>query len=182
MQEGDDHERAQALNAFFISVQVKALRQIEFAVKNRDDAFDILQDAMEKLAKNYADKPNEWAPLFQRILQNTLYDWYRKQKIKQLFKFSSSIDDEEIEAETCQQVVADNPERSAMAANDMAVAKRALAQLPIRQQQAFILRAWWGHNIAETAYAMNCSEGSVKTHYSRARSRLQALLENRGEV
>ena len=165
-----------ALNDFFVSVQVKALRQAEFAVKNRDDAFDILQDAMEKLARKYSDKPDEWGPLFQRILQNTIRDWYRRQKVRRFFSLSRDEEDSSEDLLDKHYSASEEPEAEVIETRQFAEAKQALSQLPYRQQQAFILRAWWGFDVGETAFAMSCSEGSVKTHYSRARSRLQQLL------
>jgi len=180
-----------ALNDFFVSVQMKALRQAEFAVKNKDEALDIVQDAMERLAKHYSQRPDDWGALFQRILQNAIRDWYRKQKVRRLMFWSNAKADEGDHAAELDQVAQQelpvqskgaslfsDPEHSAVTAGEYGKAVKAIEQLPLRQQQAFILRAWWGNNVAETAYAMNCSEGSVKTHYSRAVARLKQDLES----
>jgi RNA polymerase sigma-70 factor (ECF subfamily) len=167
-----EHARRLALDSFFASVQVKALRQIEFAVKHREEALDILQDAMMRLAQKYSGQQSEWPMLFQRIIQNAIRDWYRRQKVRSIMSWFGSS--EEIE-----HVV---PE-SAEAAPDKQHAKmrsieQALQSLPHRQQQAFILRAWWGYDTEEAAAAMACSAGSVKTHYSRALHKLRELLEH----
>lgn len=185
-----------ALNDFFVSVQIKAFRQAEFAVKNRDEALDLVQDAMEKLAKKYADQPENWGPLFQRILQNGIRDWYRKQKLRRFFSLtalSENVEDQAIHRQAADKttgdseasdknIAASNPEKALLNEEAFESIKRALAMLPLRQQQAFILRAWWGHDLAETAFAMNCSQGSVKTHYSRATTRLKLLLKGAEEM
>ncbi len=178
----DTQHSRRALNDFFISVQIKALRQTEFAVKNKDEALDILQDAMEKLARKYANKPDDWGPLFQRILQNTIRDWYRKQKVKQFFTRLTEFDSDgqEVYPEPSL-LVKETPEHIVIENGEIQSVKLALAQLPLRQQQAFILRAWWGNSVAETAFAMQCSQGSVKTHYSRATSRLKQLVASKVE-
>lgn len=175
-----------ALNTFFCEVQRRALRQAELAVGNRDDAMDILQEAMIRLAKNYSDKPDDWPKLFQRILQNLIRDWFRKQKVRKIFTWwnetrndddsavnGEGIDSLEVPANT---QALQGPDKIHSQHEVAAHMIAAVESLPLRQQQAFTLRAWWGHDVNETAFAMGCSEGSVKTHYSRALNRLRDLL------
>jgi len=174
------------LNDFFISVQKKALRQAEFAVGDRDEAMDILQDAMIRLAKKYSDRVDDWPKLFQRILQNLIKDWYRRKKVRSILVWWNQMGEGQNSVEDVigQEVQHSGVENLAHQAPEILQKNRQIAehvieaikQLPFRQQQAFTLRAWLGHDIRETAFAMECSEGSVKTHYSRALSRLRELL------
>lgn len=163
-----------ALNDFFSATQAKAFRQAEVAVGNREDALDIVQDAMIRLARKYSDKNQEWPLLFHRILQNLIRDWYRRQKVRRIIVWRDQS--EENESEEPQDSENHLPDR--MSENDEIKNQinTALNQLPYRQQQAFLLRSWWGHDVSETAYIMQCSEGSVKTHYSRASQKLKQLL------
>ncbi len=174
-----DNARLQ-LNDFFVSVQARALNQIQFAVKDRDEALDILQDAMIRLAKKYADKEADWPKLFQRIVQNLICDWHRRRKVRRIFVWWQTSGDSEEESSHIEEHVGgdegENPDRLGQGEQIAAYVVAAVEQLPLRQQQAFTLRAWWGHDIQETAFVMGCSEGSVKTHYSRATSRLRDLL------
>ena len=174
-----------ALNNFFISVQARALRQAEIAVGNRDEALDIVQEAMVKLATKYSDQQDNWQPLFQRILQNVIRDWFRRRKVRRWLSLSVGERDEqrgcdeihcdEIQSELLSSVT---PEKQTIASQHLNKIEQALKQLPQRQQQAFMLRALWGADTNETAFAMQCSTGSVKTHYSRALAKLQGLLED----
>ena len=149
------------------------------ATGNRDDALDIVQDAMIKLVKHYADRSEEeWGPLFYRIVQTTIRDWYRRQQVRKrllgFIGFSHDGDEGVMEdfADAAQPAV-DETVDHARAALQL---DRALHRLPLRQQQVFMLRAWEGQSVADTARAMGCSEGSVKTHYSRAVHALRDLL------
>ncbi len=168
------------LNDFFASVQARTLNQIQFAVKDRDEALDILQDAMIRLAKKYADKEPDWPKLFQRIVQNLICDWHRRNKVRKIFVWWQKSSDSEEDCTRIEDHVSggdrDTPDHLGQGSQIAAYVVAAVEQLPLRQQQAFTLRAWWGHDIQETAFAMGCSEGSVKTHYSRATSRLRDLL------
>ncbi|MFL0799337.1 MAG: RNA polymerase sigma factor [Agarilytica sp.] len=168
------------LNEFFISVQARTLSQIQFAVKDRDEALDILQDAMIRLAKKYADKEPDWPKLFQRIVQNLICDWHRRKKVRNIFVWWAKPTDEDEGSPRIEDLVVgcdlETPDRIRQGGQIADYVVQAIEQLPFRQQQVFTLRAWWGHDIHETAFAMGCSEGSVKTHYSRATSRLRDLL------
>lgn len=180
------------MNGFFCDVQAKTLKQIEFAIKDRDEAMDILQDAMIRLAKKYADKnEQDWPRLFQRIVQNLICDWHRRKKVRSILVWWDRFGDEAKPMdEAYKEQNEGSYEISPQCANDGrhspeylhsnfqlgARVTEAVGRLPLRQQQAFTLRAWWGHDVQETAFAMGCSEGSVKTHYSRATARLKEIL------
>ncbi len=162
-----------------------------FAVRDQHLALDIVQDAMLKLADKYPDRPAGELPLlFQRILQNTIRDFYRRQKVRSLWTtlFSSlqSKDDNEdydpLESMETEgpggkgDSPADRLERSQVAG----IIEQGLERLPPRQREAFLLRYWEELDVAETAQAMGCSEGSVKTHCSRATHALAAFLKEKG--
>jgi len=178
---------AQEISDFLRQVEKRAFRQTAYAVRDDHVALDIVQDAMLKLADKYASKPVEEYPmLFQRILQNTMRDYWRRQKVRNLWttlfsSFGQSEDEdydplETIEVEGVDSNPADQLERSQI----MALIEKALAKLPLRQREAFVLRYWEELDVAETASVMGCSEGSVKTHCSRAVSALSTLLEQAG--
>lgn len=153
------------------------------ATGHHEEALDIVQDAMLKLVKRYRDRnSDEWGALFQRILQSTIRDWYRRsqvrQRVKGFFKWSQTEDEEaEFPWQTMQDTRTETPEQLTKQHQAMAVLDNALHDLPLRQQQAFLLRQWEGFDVAATASAMGCSEGSVKTHYSRAVHRLREQLQ-----
>lgn len=178
---------AQEISDFLRQVEKRAFRQTAYAVRDDHAALDIVQDAMLKLADKYASKPIEEYPmLFQRILQNTMRDYWRRQKVRNLWTtlFSSFGQQEEedydpletIEVENADSDPADQLERSQI----MTLIEKALTRLPLRQREAFVLRYWEELDVAETASVMGCSEGSVKTHCSRAVSTLSMLLEQAG--
>lgn len=150
------------------------------ATGNEDDALEIVQDAMLKLAQRYAAREEqEWGPLFHRILQSRIRDWYRRSKVRnQLRIWFGGAEDEDDPLENQPGRVTDGPLRqleSERFGNDL---ERALSALPNRQQQVFLLRVWEGMSVDETAAAMGCSAGSVKTHYSRAVHALRKQLED----
>jgi len=139
---------------------------------------DIVQDAMFTLAKNYSEKSAEdWPALFHRILQNKIRDWYRRTAVfKKIFFWQNTvIDDDEViyDAVDERQLPAERLLASQQLGSEI---DKALSSLPLRQQQAFLLRSWEGFNTKQTAEAMQISEGSVKTHYSRALSTLREKL------
>jgi RNA polymerase sigma-70 factor (ECF subfamily) len=159
----------------------------------RDDhlALDIVQDAMLKLSEKYSERPVEELPLlFQRILQNAIRDYYRRQKVRALWTtpisalFGSDNDDEsdpleslEVESES---KWLEQPQDQLARAQVLDLIDKALQKLPVRQRQAFLLRYWEEMDVAEAAKVMGCSEGSVKTHCSRATHALAAALEKQG--
>ncbi len=173
---------AAEMNRFLMDVENRAFRMAELAVGNRDDAMDIVQDTMLTLARKYARRPaDEWRPLFFRILQNRITDCYRRRaSSNRLFSFFSSFRNDEGEAIDIGELqptrTADEPDQRVLLDDAGDEVERALATLPARQREAFLLRSWEGMSVAETAAAMRCSEGSVKTHYSRAVGRLREAL------
>lgn len=157
-------------------------------VRNEESALDIVQDAMMRLAEKYAHRPEEeWPMLFQRILQNAILDHHRRQKVRRawvslfgdLLPHDDSADADS-SADSSEFDMPDAPDRQpdalAMQHQSWELIEQAIADLPLRQQQAFVLRYWEGMDIAQTAAAMGCSEGSVKTHCSRAVKALEKSL------
>jgi RNA polymerase sigma-70 factor, ECF subfamily len=163
-----------------------------FAVRDEEAALDIVQDAMLRLAEKYGHLPaNELPALFHRIVQNAIRDWFRRQKVRSLWTtLLSSLgpgrdDDEDHDpldtlqpapGSDLQQGPAEQLEQSQV----LEIIRQEVSKLPMRQRQAFMLRYWEELDVAETARAMNCSEGSVKTHCSRAAHALQEALRARG--
>jgi RNA polymerase sigma-70 factor (ECF subfamily) len=178
-------DSAATLNRFLAGVERRAFRIAQMAVRDRDDALDIVQGAMLRLARSYGQRPSEeWKPLFYRILYNGIRDFQRRRTVRsRLFGFlpGSFADDDEAQADPFERVADPGPDpvRQLMAGEAMQRLETALAELPARQQQAFVLRCLEEMDVAATAASMGCSEGSVKTHYFRA---LQALRAKLGEV
>ncbi len=147
------------------------------------DALDIVQDAMLHFVRLYAGRPEtEWNVLFYKVLHSRTTDWYRRTAVRRRFQswFGSSTGDEDAEADAMAKVAdtrSPDPAEGVMRGEFSAALQKALRELPRRQQQAFVFRAWEGFDVAQTAAAMGCSEGSVKTHYSRAVHTLQVKLE-----
>jgi RNA polymerase sigma-70 factor, ECF subfamily len=153
----------------------------QFATGNRDEALDIVQDTMLALARHYGERAaHEWGPLFHRILQRRIHDWYRRRRTQNrwLAWLVPEDDYDEDPLAALPDPGAHRPEEQLGHARAGAALETALGELPLRQQQAFLLRAWEGLDVAATAAAMGCSEGSVKTHYSRAVHTLRELLED----
>jgi RNA polymerase sigma-70 factor (ECF subfamily) len=178
-------DSAATLDRFLAGVERRAFRIAQMAVRDRDDALDIVQGAMLRLARSYGQRPSEeWKPLFYRILYNGIRDFQRRRTVRsRLFGFlpGSFADDDEAQADPFERVADPGPDplRRLMADEAMQRLETALAELPARQQQAFVLRCLEEMDVAATAASMGCSEGSVKTHYFRA---LQALRAKLGEV
>ncbi len=155
-----------------------------FAIRNRDDALDVVQEAMFKLVQQYSDwSESEWGPLFYRILQNCIRDWHRRHWVRNRWRvwFSASVSDEgeSLEQDALESLADPNAcDLVTHVAHKRATAalEQALRELPFRQRQAFLLRAWEGFNVAQTAQAMGCTEGSIKTHYFRAVHSLRERL------
>jgi RNA polymerase sigma-70 factor (ECF subfamily) len=159
------------------------------ATNSHEDALDIVQDAMLRLARRYSARdPEQWGPLFHRIVQSVIRDWYRRSMVRNRFRFflgskghhaqghDSREDEDPIEA----RVAAQQPEPDAQMVQQQAIKQldSALHNLPLRQQQAFLLRQWEGLSVRDTAKAMGCGEGSVKTHLSRAVKTLREQLQD----
>ncbi len=168
-----------SLDAFLSQVERRALRSAMLSTRKSADALDIVQDAMMQLVKHYRDRSaEEWPLLFQRILQHRIMDWHRQQTRNKKWFWQKSGDDEEFEeilGEIPDERIQD-PAELLVQASDIHCVIRVLEVLPPRQRQAFLLRAWEGFDVRETAQVMECSEGSVKTHYFRALQTLRAHL------
>lgn len=169
-----------ALDKFLAEVEKRAYRMAVIATGNREDALDIVQDSMIKLAQRYHDRgENEWPPLFYRILQSKIRDWYRRMKVKnrilRLFSVKQNEDGLE-EVETIPDPVNNQPDQALINSRAISEVDKALGQLPLRQQQVLLLRLWEGLDVKQTANAMGCSDGSVKTHYSRAVHKMRESL------
>ena len=183
---------AQELSDFLSSVEQRAFKQAVYAVRDDDAALDIVQDAMIKLAEKYGDRPSAELPLvFTRILQNRIHDWFRRQKVRNTWVtlFSnmgkkgeesedfdpleslSAPDDSEIHQDGAFKL-----EKSQL----LQALESEISKLPVRQREAFLMRYWDELSITETALAMGCSEGSVKTHCSRATQTLAKALKLKG--
>lgn len=180
----DTLESRGAIEAFLREVETRAFRIALMNVRDRDEALDIVQDAMIRLVRRYSRRPSEeWRPLFYRILQNRIRDMQRRRSVRsRVLSFFGGV-----EAEEYDPIVAapgpdaDNPLDRLLAHDAMQALEQALLVLPARQREAFTMRNFEGLDVAQTAKAMNCTEGSVKTHYSRAVHRLRELLREHGE-
>ena len=173
--------RSRALNQFLAGVELKAFKIAQAALRHEDDALDAVQDAMLQLARAYADRPaQEWKPLFYRILENRIRDMQRRRTVRGrvIAWLPFRGDEDEEEPDPIAQAPSPDPQPPRRLELDQAVAalEKAVGELPRRQQQAFLLRALEGLDVAQTAVAMGCSQGSVKTHYFRALRALRAQL------
>ena len=179
------------LSDFLKSVEKRAFKRSVYHVRDEEAALDIVQDSMMKLAEHYADKPpNELPMLFQRILSNCTLDYFRRQKTRNaLFSnmsdFESASDDGDFDlletyasSDSSQQV--ESAEDLTRRAQILREIETEILELPGRQREAFLMRYWEDMDVAETAAAMGCSEGSVKTHCSRAVQALSKALKAKG--
>ncbi|MFC4160189.1 RNA polymerase sigma factor [Chitinimonas lacunae] len=180
------------LSVFLADVERRAFRQALYAVHDEDAALDLVQDAMLRLAEHYAERPAEELPLlFQRILQNAIRDYFRRHKVRSLWVGLLSLlsprrDDEDepdlLDTLTVEPISSalQPPETQLQREQLFKLLEEALTRLPARQREAFLLRYWEELDVADTAAAMGCSEGSVKTHCSRATHTLAAWLKSKG--
>lgn len=178
------------LSAFLASVERRAFKQTVYTVRDDDSALDIVQEAMIKLSEHYGDRPAAELPLlFTRILQNATHDHFRRQKVRTtwvtLFSSLTPADDEDSDPlETLESLEGSQRAESTAAKVEreqvLNIIEEEVRQLPARQREAFLLRYWEDYDVAETAAAMGCSEGSVKTHCSRATHALAKALRARG--
>lgn len=178
------------LSDFLKSVEKRAFKRTVYAVRDEEAALDIVQDAMIRLSERYSDRPaSEWPMLFQRILTNATMDWFRRQKVRSavvqnLSEFEGGDDDDFDLLESLQSVEgmlgAESAADSVSRDQILRLIESAVAELPARQREAFLLRYWEEFDVAETAEVMGCSEGSVKTHCSRAVQALAKALRAKG--
>jgi len=188
---GDPLATSKEMSDFLASVERRAFKQAVFAVQEEEAALDIVQDAMLKLAEKYSARPSAELPLlFQRILQNAIRDHFRRTKVRStwttlLHSMGLGGEDEEgdpletLEVEEASNIPASPAERLEQS-QVMAIIEEAVKTLPDRQREAFLLRYWEELDVSETAKAMGCSEGSVKTHCSRATHALAKILKEKG--
>ena len=180
------------LSDFLASVERRAFKQAVYAVRNDESALDIVQDAMIKLAEKYGDKPAEELPmLFQRILQTTTLDFFRREKVRtnwvSLFSNMSTRQEGNDDFDILENYESEEGSEAAESTADKVEREQVLnlldaeiQKLPARQREAFLMRYWEDMDVAETAAAMGCSEGSVKTHCSRATQALAKSLKALG--
>jgi RNA polymerase sigma-70 factor (ECF subfamily) len=177
----DDSAISDSIDRFLKAVERRALRMAEMATSSRDDAMDLVQDAMFGFVRHYTDKPaSDWAPLFYRVLDSRINDFHRRKQVRGrwLAAWVKPADDDDVD-EIAQAPDTNDPgPLLRLAGNEASLAlDAALKNLPTRQRQAFLLRVWEGFDVATTANVMRCSEGSVKTHLSRALAALRRALE-----
>ncbi len=173
---------AATIDAFLASVERRAWRLAEIALHDPDEALDAVQDAMLRLVRHYSAKPaEEWPPLFWGILRRRITDLQRRRSVRnRILVWTGRMaagDDENLPAWEAPDLGPD-PGRALASRQAHAAMSRAIRALPRRQQQAFMLRVLEGLDVADTARAMGCSGGSVKTHLSRAMDALRTQLED----
>lgn len=179
------------LSDFLTGVEKRAFKRTVYHVRDEEAALDIVQDSMMKLAEHYGDKPpGELPMLFQRILSNCTLDWFRRQKTRNalfsnLGDFEAAGEDGDFDlletldtSDGSQQV--ESAEDATRRAQVLREIEAEIRELPARQREAFLMRYWEDMDVAETAAAMGCSEGSVKTHCSRAVAALSKALKAKG--
>jgi RNA polymerase sigma-70 factor (ECF subfamily) len=172
-------EESRSLDVFLRRVERRALRMAELATQSRDEALDLVQDAMFGFVRHYGGHDGaEWPPLFWRVLDSRLNDWHRRQKVRGRWSFRPDDKGADEDPIALAPDVREPGPLARMADGEASIAlEAALRGLPLRQRQAFLLRIWEGLDVAATAVAMRCSEGSVKTHLSRALANLRRTLE-----
>jgi RNA polymerase sigma-70 factor (ECF subfamily) len=181
----------QELSDFLKSVEKRAFKRTAYAVHDDESALDIVQDAMIRLAEKYADRPAPELPLiFARILSNATMDWFRRRKVRQAvvpnfseLESAGTGSDSDL-LETLLAVdsgwTITNPSEQLARGQTLLAIDTAVAALPARQREAFLLRYWEELDVSETASVMGCSVGSVKTHCARAVRALSLALANKG--
>lgn len=186
--DAEEDATPQSLERFLAGVERRAQVTAELATGCRDEALDIVQDSMLAFARRYAGKPRgQWAPLFHRVLQNRIRDWHRRGAVRRrLFGWlpvtsNDAPADSPDPVQTAPDPAGHSPE--ALVAQRLAgdVMLDAIAALPLRQREAFMLRVWEGLDVSGTAQVMGCSSGSVKTHLSRALAALRTRLQDHHE-
>jgi len=179
------------LSDFLEDVERRAFKQALYAVRKEEVALDTVQDAMIKLAEKYGDKPAAELPmLFQRILQNTIRDYFRREKVRNswisLFSAFTRQNEQEEHYDALDIIQAspgyggEDGQHQLERRQILAIIENAIQELPGRQREAFLMRYWQDLSVTETALVMGCSEGSVKTHCSRATHSLATVLRAKG--
>jgi RNA polymerase sigma-70 factor, ECF subfamily len=170
------------LDAFLRGVERRALKMAELSTGLRDDAMDVVQDAMHRFVRSYSGKPTaEWPLLFWRVLDSRIVDFHRRRTVRSRWMAWLPASDDELEAADPLDSVRDEGEPGPLSrlgdADALVAIENALRQLPLRQRQTFLLRVWNGMDVSQTAAIMQLTEGSVKTHLFRALQQLRARLE-----
>ncbi len=175
----NEHINKLDLEQFLAHVERRALVMTEIATHSREDALDLVQESMMAFVTKYSERPRaEWTPLFYRILQNRTRDWYRKTAVRNKWKaWLGFADDDSDPIQSIPDPHSITPDQDIHRDESREAIANAVSNLPLRQQQAFMLRVWEGMNVANTAKAMGCSQGSVKTHLSRAMNALRGQLQ-----
>jgi RNA polymerase sigma-70 factor (ECF subfamily) len=172
------------MNGFLAEVERRAFQMAKFATRNRDEALDLIQETMFQFVRLYSLRPQEeWKVLFYRVLRSRITDWYRRAFVRRkilTWVARPEKEDAEDPLQSLPDPEAPDPSDHLLRQEERDVLQKAIQTLPLRQQQAFLLRAWEGMDVKQTAFVMKCSEGSVKTHYSRAVHTLRGLLEGAG--
>ena len=179
------------MSDFLASVERRAFKQAVFSVQDDEAALDIVQDSMLRLSEKYADRPGAELPLlFQRILQNAIRDHFRRTKVRSTWTTllsSMGLGGEDDDADPLETLEVEDeasipatPAAQLEQSQVMEAIEDALKGLPARQREAFVLRYWEELDVSETAKVMGCSEGSVKTHCSRATHALAKILKSKG--
>ena len=176
-------ETKEPLNRFLAEIERRAFKMARFASGNTDEALDLVQEAMFQFVRRYSGRPSgEWKTLFYRILQSRIIDWHRRTFVRKRILVWLGRDSQEENPEDPLQALADpaspNPHEQAVRQEERKALEKAIGTLPLRQRQAFLLRAWEGMDVRQAAAAMGCSEGSIKTHFFRAVHTLRGLLED----
>ena len=180
-------DNSQAMGKFFSTIEKRAFRRAQIATGNVDDALDIVQDAMVSLIHKYTNKQaQDWELLFHKILSNRIMDWHRRARIRKRFgawltpsdKTDNQDSTKEMEEPEFEDIDMPSPEAQVQTGQSMTILEEALQELPLKQQQVFLLRAWEGLSEKETSEAMSCSVGTIKSHYARARTFLKNKLES----
>ncbi len=155
------------MDVFLADIEKRAYQMTILATSSHADALDLLQDTMIKVVTKYQSKPqNEWKPLFYKILQNRIRDWHRHQKVRSMLCFWKTDEEEMWQGSSLDSGYREEPEYNVVNSQKQQAALKNLQSLSMKQQQCFLLRSWEGMSVAQTADIMNCSQGSVKTHYS----------------
>jgi RNA polymerase sigma-70 factor (ECF subfamily) len=180
MDRSDNLERNAALNQFLSEIERRAYRIALLSCGSREDAHDIVQDAMLKLLQSYGHRPREeWPLLFHRILQNRIRDWHRRAGVRNQLTRWFSGNTEQAEDDPLEQLparAAFEPLNQYTTDERIQRLERSLERLPLRQKQVFLLRIWEGMSVEDTARVLGCSTGSVKTHLFRATNKLREEL------